>query len=82
MNMPYPEPPHTEAPALLPLAGQCVLVTRAEDQAAEFTARLRGLGAEPLVCPTIAIVAPHSYAALDAALSDLDCLRLDRVHQC
>lgn len=55
----------------LPLIGRRVLVTRAEDQAADFMARLRTLGAEPLACPTIGIVAPDDYTAFDVALQDL-----------
>lgn len=55
----------------LPLYGRRVLVTRAEDQAADFVERLERLGAEPVLCPTIQTVAPDDYLALDAALGAL-----------
>jgi uroporphyrinogen-III synthase len=54
-----------------PLAGRRILVTRAPHQASELADRLRALGAEPVLLPTIEITAPTSYAALDAALADL-----------
>lgn len=41
-----------------PLSGRRVVVTRAEDQAGSFADRLRVLGAEPVMAPLIAIVAP------------------------
>jgi len=54
-----------------PLFGKRILITRSLDQAADFAARLRELGAEPLLCPTIAIAPLHDYAELDAAIADL-----------
>ncbi len=53
-----------------PLAGRTVLVTRPADQSVELVRRLRGLGATPIVAPTIEIVSVRS-AALTAALRDL-----------
>lgn len=48
-----------------------VLITRAAHQSSELANRLRDLGAEPILIPTIEIVEPHSYAALDGALANL-----------
>jgi uroporphyrinogen-III synthase len=55
-----------------PLLGKRIVVTRAEAQAGGLSDRLRALGAEPIVCATIAIAPPHDYAALDAAIARLD----------
>jgi uroporphyrinogen-III synthase len=54
-----------------PLAGKRVAITRAEDQAGDLVARLRGLGAAPLLCPAIAIAPPADFAALDTAIERL-----------
>jgi uroporphyrinogen-III synthase len=48
-----------------------VLVTRPEEQADDLVARLRELGAEPVICPTIQIAPPASLAPLDAAVERL-----------
>lgn len=53
------------------LSGKTVLVTRAADQAGEFSARLSKLGAAVLECPTIRITPPESWEELDAALESL-----------
>ncbi len=53
-----------------PLTGRTVLVTRPADQSIELVRRLRGLGATPIVAPTIELV-PARSAALTAALRDL-----------
>jgi uroporphyrinogen-III synthase len=54
------------------LRGQRVLVTRPPAQAGELVRRLRALGAEAVLFPTIRIAPPaDSYAALDAALRQL-----------
>lgn len=55
-----------------PLAGRRILVTRAPHQASDLADRLRALGAEPILIPTIEIAPPTSYAALDAALAQID----------
>jgi len=55
-----------------PLAGRRIAVTRAGGATHGLTARLRALGAEPIACPTIAIVPPADWRALDAALARLD----------
>ncbi|MBN2231580.1 MAG: uroporphyrinogen-III synthase [Deltaproteobacteria bacterium] len=54
------------------LAGLRVLVTRPRHQAAPFIALLEQAGAVPLVVPTIAIVAPASWAAADTAITRLE----------
>jgi uroporphyrinogen-III synthase len=54
-----------------PLSGRRILVTRSAGQASELAERLRELGAETILIPTIEIVPPSSFAALDAALSEI-----------
>ncbi len=46
-------------------------MTRAADQAGEFSALLEAQGARVVECPTIALVPPESYAELDAAIGEL-----------
>ena len=58
-----------DSPAATPLHGRCVVVTRAREAGGAFAAGLRALGAEVTEFPTIEIVAPDSYAAIDAALA-------------
>jgi len=55
----------------LPLLGKRVLVTRAAEQAAVMSQRLRALGAEPIELPAIAIARPESFDELDAAIARL-----------
>ena len=55
----------------LPLLGKRVLVTRAAEQAATFSRRLRALGAEPIELPAIEIAPPVTFDPLDAALARL-----------
>jgi uroporphyrinogen III methyltransferase/synthase len=57
-----------------PLFGKGILVTRAADQAGEFSGMLAALGAMPVECPTISIVPPLSWDELDGAM--------DRLGQC
>jgi uroporphyrinogen-III synthase len=52
----------------LPLQGKRVLVTRTRDQASALSERLSALGAIPVEFPTIRIVPPEDWSALDAAL--------------
>jgi uroporphyrinogen-III synthase len=54
-----------------PLAARTVVLTRPADQSAALTARLRRLGARPIVAPAIEIV-PARSAALTKALRDLE----------
>src|ERR1700728_1145498 len=49
-----------------------ILVTRARHQTSELATQLEALGAIPILIPTIEIVPPASFNALDAALT---CLR-------
>jgi uroporphyrinogen-III synthase len=56
---------------VLPLLHKRIAVTRAEDQAGGLVARLRELGADPIVCPAIAIIPPADFAVLDAAIARL-----------
>ena len=55
----------------LPLAGKTILVTRAANQASEFSELLQQQGAEVLEMPTIEIVPPSSWQALDEAIEHL-----------
>ena len=56
----------------LPLFGRRIVVTRAREQAGEFSARLRALGADVIEFPTIAIRPPLDYAPLDDAIARLE----------
>src|SRR5258708_21722517 len=49
-----------------------ILITRTRHQASDLATQLEALGATPILIPTIEIVPPVSFAALDAALT---CLR-------
>lgn len=53
------------------LQGKRILVTRTREQASVFCEQLRVLGAIPIEFPTIRIVPPHDWTALDAALTRL-----------
>lgn len=52
--------------------GKRIAITRAEHQAAPLIERLRALGAEPILCPAIAIAPPDDIGPLDAAITQLD----------
>ncbi|MBI5642596.1 MAG: uroporphyrinogen-III C-methyltransferase [Deltaproteobacteria bacterium] len=54
-----------------PLFGKRILVTRALEQAGEFSKLLEKNGAEPLTFPTIKTVAPPSFAPLDKAIKKI-----------
>lgn len=54
-----------------PLTGKTVVITRAASQAAEFVTALETYGASVVVCPTIEIGEPESYARLDEAIDHL-----------
>lgn len=54
------------------LAQRRILVTRTRHQASGLAAQLEALGATAILVPTIEIVSPESYTALDAALARLD----------
>ena len=58
-----------------PLFGRRMVITRSREQAAELVERLEGLGANPIVAPSIRIEPPESYEPLDrevAAVSTYD----------
>jgi uroporphyrinogen-III synthase len=55
-----------------PLTNKRILITRTRHQASDLAVQLEVLGATPILIPTIEIVPPASFAALDAALT---CLR-------
>ena len=55
----------------LPLFGRKIVVTRAQDQAAELSDRLRALGAEPIEVPVIEIAPPRDPGPLDEAIEQL-----------
>jgi uroporphyrinogen III methyltransferase/synthase len=57
--------------AAKPLAGRTVVITRAKSQAGDFVAELENYGANVIVCPTIEITDPESYARLDEAIDHL-----------
>jgi uroporphyrinogen-III synthase len=48
-----------------------ILITRSPHQASDLADRLRALGAEPILIPTIDTVDPTTFAPLDAALTRL-----------
>lgn len=56
---------------MLPLSEKTVVVTRPREQAAGIMAELQRLGAKVFLFPTIEIVPPESYAALDASIERL-----------
>lgn len=53
------------------LHGRRILITRTRRQASDLAAKIEALGGTPILIPTIEIVPPESYAALDAALANL-----------
>jgi uroporphyrinogen III methyltransferase/synthase len=54
-----------------PLAGRTIVITRAQNQAAEFVTELEQYGAKVLLCPTIEIRELESYERLDEAIEHL-----------
>jgi len=55
-----------------PLFGKRILVTRARDQAVEFTELLKLYGADPVEFPTIEVVPPESWDALDEGVRRIE----------
>ncbi len=55
----------------LPLFGKQIVVTRAHDQAGDFSARLRSLGADAIELPVISIQPAEDPGPLDRAIGDL-----------
>ncbi len=54
-----------------PLDNRTIVVTRARAQATEFIEALEHDGARVILCPTIEIIEPESYAQLDEAIENL-----------
>jgi uroporphyrinogen III methyltransferase / synthase len=54
-----------------PLAGKTILVTRAADQASQFSQMLTAKGASVIDMPALEIRAPISWAAMDEAINTL-----------
>lgn len=54
-----------------PLRARRIAITRAAEQAGDLADRLGALGAELLLCPTIAVAPPADLTPLDAALDRL-----------
>lgn len=54
-----------------PLCGKTIIITRAAEQAGEFSVKLAARGATVLECPTIRLVEPESWQLLDLAIRDL-----------
>lgn len=55
-----------------PLAGMCIVLTRAPEQAGELARRLLSAGGEVILLPAVAFAPPEDWSALDAALRALD----------
>jgi uroporphyrinogen III methyltransferase / synthase len=53
----------------IPLLGRRIVITRARDSGAQFARELHLLGAEVIEFPTIEVVAPDSFEAIDTALA-------------
>ncbi len=64
-----------------PLFGKGVVITRPEPQAAEMRELLWQQGARTIAFPTIRIVPPESWQALDEALKRLESYRLDHLYK-
>src|SRR6266850_241005 len=62
---------HSTSTTDQPLAGRTVVITRAQNQAAEFVTELEQYGAEVILCPTIEIRELESYERLDEAIEHL-----------
>ena len=54
-----------------PLSGKRILITRAREQSAESASRLKRMGAEVVVFPTIEIVPPLRWDGLDQAIDQI-----------
>lgn len=52
-----------------PLLGKTIMVTRPRAQSEDITTQLEALGAAVIHCPTIEVVPPSSWAALDASIA-------------
>jgi uroporphyrinogen III methyltransferase / synthase len=61
----------SSSPTAQPLKGKTLLITRQRAQSKEMTLLAEKLGATVIHCPTIEIVEPDSWTALDAAIEQL-----------
>lgn len=55
-----------------PLFGKRIIITRAKGQSGEFSETLQFYGAEVIKFPTIEILPPESYEAMDRAISKIE----------
>src|ERR1700733_9554191 len=55
-----------------PLAGKCIVITRAREQSAALAEALERYGAEVLFLPTVAFVPAKDTQPLDAVIKELD----------
>jgi uroporphyrinogen-III synthase len=63
--------PSSANPESAPLAGKCIVVTRARHQAGQLSTELTALGADVIAIPAIEILPPESWEPLDKALRNL-----------
>lgn len=63
---------HSVMSQSLPLMGKTILVTRAAEQASEFTNLLQHEGAKVIEMPTLEITPPSDWQDLDRAIASLD----------
>lgn len=56
---------------MTPLARYRVLILRSPQQASALAERIRSLGADPIILPTIETADPDSFVALDEAIAEL-----------
>jgi len=54
------------------LRGKRIVITRPQEQAGEFVAQLKALGAVPVTVPTIRLAPPPDWRPVDAAIERLD----------
>ena len=54
-----------------PLFGRRILITRAKEQAPEFSDLIAAYGGEPVACPTIQIAPPDTWEPVDRAIGEL-----------
>jgi len=64
--------PETHQTARQTIRGRTILITRAIAQSKELTSTLESRGARVLHCPTIEVIEPDSWHALDSAIERLD----------
>jgi len=54
-----------------PLFGKNILITRTREQSVKLTAKIRELGGQPILFPTIAIRDPGDFSSLDQAIRSI-----------